>query len=69
MKNIEQAIPGWAVKGDYYVRDDGQKRVNVSHVKDAARPFAVYSLNSSERFSVWAPHKYKTAQNAMRAAS
>lgn len=67
-KPVEAAIDGWSVEGDYYVRADGMVRVNLSHVRDAKRPFAIYRKGLSDAFPVWAPHRYATAQAAMRAA-
>lgn len=65
---LAPALEGWIVDGDYYVRNDGVVRVNRSYADCFARPFAVFPKHSHGCFAIWAPHKYKTATSAMKAA-
>lgn len=59
-------INGWVIKDEFFERDDGKYRVN--RFGDGYRPFAIYTKGNNGVFPVWAPHRWASAEAAMRAA-
>lgn len=69
-KTESKPIEGWSIKDEFFERDDGKYRVNrfVSARRDGDRPFAIYTKGYNDVFPVWAPHRWASAEAAMRAA-
>lgn len=66
-KTESAPIDGWLIKDEFFERDDGKYRVN-RFVGDGYRPFAIYTKGYNGVFPVWAPHRWASAEAAMRAA-
>lgn len=69
-KTESKPIAGWFINDEFFERDDGKYRVNrfVDARRDGDRPFAIYTKGYKDVFPVWAPHRWATAESAMRAA-